>query len=107
MALLDLSKVFDRVWREELLLAASFKGLRSPSPAGCATNHQTDKINDKGGDSSPLKLRLPQGVALSTLVTLVYIDDLRSILLETVKVALFADDVSLINGHPQEEGPQR
>ncbi len=30
MAVLDFSKAFDRVWREELLLAASSKGLPVP-----------------------------------------------------------------------------
>ncbi len=36
---------------------------------------------------------------MSPLLFLLYIDDLRSVVRETVKVALFADDVSLISIH--------
>ncbi len=38
-------------------------------------------------------------MVLSALLFLLYIDDLCSFVPVTVKVALFADDVSLINSH--------
>ncbi len=51
------------------------------------------------GDSPPLRQGIPQGAVLSPLLFLLCIDDLRSVVPETVKVALFADDVSLISRH--------
>ncbi len=57
------------------------------------------QINGSRGDSSPLRQGLPQSAVLSPLPFLLYIDDLRSIVPETVKVALFVDDVSLISSH--------
>ncbi len=53
------------------------------------------QINGERRDSAPLRQGLPQGAVLSPLLFLLYIDDLRSVVLETVKVALFADDVSI------------
>ncbi len=58
MALLDFSKAFDRVWKEELLLAASSKGI----PIPCArwlhdflSNRAARvQINGERGDSVPL-----------------------------------------------------
>ncbi len=49
--------------------------------------------------STPLRQGLPQGAVLSPLLFFLYIDDLRPVVPETVKVALFADDVSLISSH--------
>ncbi len=57
------------------------------------------QINGERGDSAPLRQGLPQGAVLSPLLFLLYIDDLRFIVPETVKVALFADAVSLISSH--------
>ncbi len=57
------------------------------------------QINGERGDSAPLRQGLPQGAVLSPLLFLLYIDDLRSAVPETVKVALLADDVSLISSH--------
>ncbi len=72
-------------------------------PPGCATfiSHHTLRVQIYGerGDSAPLRQRLPQGAVLSPLLFLVYIDVLRSVVPETVKVALFSDDVSLISNH--------
>ncbi len=103
MALLDFSKAFDRVWREELLLAASSKGL----PTSFAhwlrdfLSNRTARvqINGERGDSAPLRQGLPQGAVLSPLLFLLYIEDLRSVVPETLMVALFADDFSLIGSH--------
>ncbi len=53
------------------------------------------QINGERGGSAPLRQGLPQGAELSPLPFLLYIDDLRSVVAETVKVALFEDEVSL------------
>ncbi len=53
------------------------------------------QINGERGDSAPLRQGLPQGAVLSPLLFLLNIDDLRSVVPETVKVALFADDVGV------------
>ncbi len=101
MAPLDFSKAFDRVWREELLLAKS--SFRTPSPAGYATFCQIAQlrvqINGERAELAPLREGFCQGAVLSPLLFLLYIDYLRSVEQKTVKVALFADDFSLINSH--------
>ncbi len=99
MALIDFSKAFDRVWREELLLAASSKGLPIPFARwlrGVLSNRiARAQINGERGGSAPLRQGLPQGTVLFLLLFLLYIDDLRSVVPETVKVTLFADDVGV------------
>ncbi len=57
------------------------------------------QINGETGDSAPLRQGLPQGVVLSPLPFLLYIAQLRFVVPEALKVALFADAVSLINSH--------
>ncbi len=103
MALLDFSKAFDRVWRDELLLEASSRAFRSASPLWLRdfllNRTARVQISGESGDSAPLRQGFPQGAVLSPLLFLLYIDGLRSVVPETVKVALFADDVSLINSH--------
>ncbi len=93
-----------RVWREELLFAASSKGL----PISVARwlrdflSNRTARvqINGQMGYAAPPKQGFPQGAVLSPLPFLLYIAPIqRSVVLETVKVALFADDVSLISSH--------
>ncbi len=57
------------------------------------------QISGERSDSAPLRQGLPQGIVLSPLLFLLYMDDLRSVVPETVKMALFTDDVSLISSH--------
>ncbi len=103
MALLHFSKAFHRACREELLFAASSKGL--PISIVCwlrdflSNRTASVQINGERGDSAPLRQTHPQGAVLSPLPFLLYIDDLLSVVPETVKVALFVDDVSLISSH--------
>ncbi len=58
MALLDFSKAFDRVWKEELLLAASSKGIPIPFARWLRDflSNRTARvqINGERGDSSQL-----------------------------------------------------
>ncbi len=69
------------------------------------------QINGETGDSAPLRQGFPQGVVLSPLLFLLYIDQLRFVRPGAVKVALFADAVSVINSHntkaAAEKEPQR
>ncbi len=73
-----------------------------PRPGLSLEPHQItfglSQINGERGDSAPLRQGLPQGAVLSPLF-LQYINDLRSVVPETAKVALFAYDVSLISSH--------
>ncbi len=85
------------------MFTASSKGLPIPFArwlrdflSNCMAEIQ---INGETGDSAPLRQGLPQGVVLSPLPFLLYIDQLRFVGPEAVKVALFADAVSLINSH--------
>ncbi len=98
----DVSKAFGRVWREELMFAASPKGLPIPFVRWLRDflSNRTARvqINGERGDSAPLRQGLPQGAVLSPLPFLLYIDDLRAVVPETVKVALFADKGQGLSG---------
>ncbi len=67
----------------------------SPSPAGLSNRTARVKINGEIGKSELLRQLLPQGVVLSLMLFLLYIDDLHSVVLETITMALFADDVAV------------
>ncbi len=100
LAILDYSKAFDCVWREDLLIRAIDKDL----PITYAqwlhdflSNRKTKvHINGDRGRQLPLRQGIPQGSVLSPLLFISYIDDLRRVIRENVEVAVFADDVSLI-----------
>ncbi len=104
LALLDFSKVFDRIWKEDLLLRAVDKGL----PLTLAkwlrdfpSNRQTRvQINREQGLSVPLQQGLPLGSVLSPLLFLLYINNLKTVVPNCVEVTMFADDVSLFCSHP-------
>ncbi len=57
------------------------------------------QVNGERGDSAPLRQGLSQDAVLSPLLFLLYINDLRTVVPETVKAALFTDDVSLVSSH--------
>ncbi len=61
-------------------------------------------ITDRGRQL-PLRQGLSQGSVLSPLLFLLYIlpVDLRRVELKNVKVAMFADDISLLSSHPNKE----
>ncbi len=57
------------------------------------------QINGEIGDSTLLRQGPLQGAVLSPLLFLLHIDDLHTVETETMKVALYADYVSLISSH--------
>ncbi len=61
------------------------------------------QINGDRGRQLPLRQGLPQVSVLSSLLFLLYIDDLRRVIPENVEVAMFADDISLFSSHPNKE----
>ncbi len=66
MAILDFSKAFDRVWNEELLLAASSKGIPIPFARWLhdflSNRTARVQINGERGYSAPQRQGPPQGV---------------------------------------------
>ncbi len=81
LALFDYPKAFDRVWREDLLIRAIYKGLPI-TYAQWLRDFLTSRkakwqINGDRGRQLPLRQGLDQGSALSPLLFLLYIDDLR------------------------------
>ncbi len=95
LALLDYSKAFDRVWREDLLISAIDKGLPisyaqwlRDFPSNIKAKVQ---VNGDRGRQLPLRQLLSQGSVLSPLLSLLYIGGLRRFMPKHVEVAMFAD----------------
>ncbi len=63
-----------------------------------AESRETTRIS-----SYPLLQGLPQGSVLLPVLFLLYIENLRRVLPESVEVAMFADDDSLFSSHPNKE----
>ena len=96
---LDISKAFDKVWHDGLLLT-----LRSNGISGLLLNllleflserYQRTVLNSKSSDWRMIMAGIPQGSVLGPLLFLVYINDLANNLLSYVR--LFADDTSLFH----------
>ena len=94
---LDISKAFDKVWRDSLL----FK-LKSYGIAGCLFTVIKDFLNDRqqrvvlNGKSFiwfPITTGVPQGSVLGPLLFLIYMNDFLDNISSESK--LFADDTSL------------
>ena len=99
MALLDFSKAYDTVWRNDLM--SSLMGLGIPFPfvrwiRGFLTNRQAKvRLNSATSGSRLFREGLPQGSVLSPLLFLFVINDLRPRLRSDV-TSMFADDVGLV-----------
>ena len=96
---LDISKAFDKVWHEGLLLE-----LKSNDISGHLLNlfsdflderFQRTILNGKSSDWKRITARVPQGSVLGPLFSLIYINDLADNIMSDVK--LCADDTSVFN----------
>ena len=99
LALLDYSKAYDRVWREGLLDRMMVAGLPRQFVAwiaGFLRNRLGRGVC--GGEQGKRKIfrqGLPQGSVLSPLLFLFYVNELVSVVPESVRVSLYADDVAV------------
>ena len=100
MALLDLSKAYDRVWREKLLLDMASKGVPLQFirwiSAFLMNRRGRVRYNNSLGKSRELKQGLPQGSVLAPLLFLFYIDTLAERLPDDTLNSLFADDITVL-----------
>jgi ribonuclease HI len=103
MALLDYSRAYDRVWREDLLLTlldAAVPAYLVRWIAGFLQGRQA-RVMLNGSLSKKVHLRqgLPQGSVLAPCLFLYYINGLASVVPEGVTLAMYADDVALLAQH--------
>lgn len=96
----DLSKAFDCVEHENLLLKLEHYGVSNNS-LGLLKSYLTDRtqkvtVNGTVSSGAPLYMGVPQGSILGPLLFLIYINDLPFFTKDMCEVVLFADDTSLI-----------
>ena len=96
---LHISKAFDKVWHDGLLLKLKSNGI-----SGQLLNllseflnerYQKTVLNGKSSDWRMIMAGVPQGSVLGPLLPLVYVNDLVDNLISDVR--LFADDTSLFH----------
>jgi len=99
MALLDFSKAYDTVWRNDLMSSLMRSGIPFPIIRwirGFLTNRQAVvRLNGALSGCRLFREGLPQGSVLSPLLFLFVINDLRPRLRSNV-TSMFADDVGLV-----------
>ena len=111
LALLDLSKAYDKVWQQKLILSMHHAGvplniLRWVS-AFLGNRQAKVRFNNVLGDFRPLRQGLPQGSVLAPLLFLFYINTLTDSLPSTNINSLFADDISILATDSSLLGAQR
>ena len=93
----DISKAFDRVWHQGLLLKLNAAGIRGNLLVWFSDylSNRQQKVVIPGGSSnlSPILAGVPQGSLLGPLLFLVYINDIVCNI--SSQINLFADDTSL------------
>jgi len=103
MVLLDYSKAYDTVWREELLLGMLKKGVPERMVRWCMgflRNRQARvRMDGRKGHVWKMRQGLPQGAVLSPLLFLFYIDEVRKVVPKGVGVSMYADDLALYALH--------
>ena len=96
----DLSKAFDCVDHETLLLKLGHYGVSNGSLSLLESylTGRVQKVNINGTNSSgaPLVMGVPQGSILGPLLFLIYVNDLPYFTENLCEIVLFADDTSLI-----------
>ena len=96
---LDMSKAFDKVWHEGLLLKLKKNGvtgnLLKLMENYLSNREQRVVLNGMNSDWGSINSGVPQGSALGTLLFLVYINDLEDGIQSKIK--FFADDTSLFS----------
>ena len=103
MALLDLSKAYDRVWKDKLLLDMFSKGVPLPYIRWLSAflRNRTARVryNNSVGRPRTIRQGLPQGSVLAPLLFLFYINTLAERLPEDTLNSLFADDITIYLGY--------
>ena len=97
MALLDFSRAYDTVWREELLKDLATAGVPTRFVLwlrGFLRNRQACvRVDGVQGRYRSFRQGVPQGSVLSPLLFLFYINSLRAVIPDGVCLSLYADDV--------------
>ena len=111
MALLDFSRAYDTVWREDLLASMLDLGIPYPFIAwirGFLSNRQAKvRLNRALSKCWLFREGLPQGSVLSPLLFLFFINGLRDRLPPESIKSFYADDVALLRAHPDKGSAAR
>ncbi|NQY31519.1 MAG: reverse transcriptase family protein, partial [Flavobacteriaceae bacterium] len=95
---LDISKAYDTVWKDGLRFKLYQKGVRGRLLLWIsdylANRKGRVKLNDCSSNLMNLECGVPQGSVLSTLLFILYIDDVRSEV-KNCEISIFADDIAI------------
>ena len=100
LTLLDLKKAFDLINHKLLLEKMSFYGIRG-MPLQWLSSYLTDrtqktKVNDVLSDKKSISAGVPQGSTLSSLLFILFINDVFQFNSINVEIFLYADDTAII-----------